>query len=206
MRIEIDPERPRPRAVQQVVRALEAGGVVVYPTDTCYGLGADIFNKKAIERIYRLKGVPKTEPFSFVCADLREISRYARVTDLAYRILRRMLPGPYTFVLEGSRQVPKMMLTKRRTVGIRVPDHPICQAIAAALGRPLISTSATLAGSPIFEDPREAAEAYGKNVDIVVDSGLILPEPSSVVSLIGDEPEVLRAGKGDVSLFEAAGA
>ena len=203
MIIEIDPERPRPRQIRQVAEALEKGGIVVYPTDTCYGIGADIFNKKAIQKIYHIKQLPKNAPFSFVCSDLSDISRYAHVTDYAYRILKRFLPGPYTFVLEGSRQVPKMMLTKRRTVGIRIPDHPICLAIVRELGNPLISTSASVGQGPIWADPREIARELGKQVDVVVDCGIIHPEPSSVVSLVEDEPVVIRKGKGDVSIFEA---
>ncbi len=201
MLIEIDPQRPQPRKIKQIVDVLKEGGVIIYPTDTCYGIGADIFNKKAIEKIYQIKGLPKTTPFSFVCCDLTDISNYARVSDYAYRVLKRLLPGPYTFVLEGSRQVPKMMLTKRRTVGIRVPDHPICLAITKELGCPLISTSASLRDTDIFSDPREMAQIFGKQVDLIVDCGLIYPEPSSVVSLVDDEPKVLRKGKGDVSEF-----
>ncbi len=202
MIIEIEPERPQPRLIRKVAEILKNGGVVVYPTDTCYGIGADIFNKKAIERVYQIKRLPKTTPFSFVCSDLSDISRYAHVTDYAYRVLKRFLPGPYTFILEGSKQVPKMMLTRRRTVGIRIPDHPICLAIVKELGNPLLSTSASVADGPIWADPREIAHKIGKLVDVVVDSGLIHPEPSSVVSLVEDEPVVLRRGKGDVSIFE----
>jgi tRNA threonylcarbamoyl adenosine modification protein (Sua5/YciO/YrdC/YwlC family) len=205
MLLEVDPRHPSPRQIGKVVEALGRGGLVVYPTDTCYGIGADIFDKKAIERIYRLKGLPKTRPFSFICADLTDISRYAHVTDYAYRILRRLLPGPYTLVLEGSRQVPKMMLTKRRTVGIRIPDHPVCLSIVHALGHPLISTSASIGEGPIWADPREIVATVGKQVDTVIDCGLIYPEPSSVISLVHDQPEVLRSGKGDISLFIGTG-
>ena len=158
MLLEIDPERPRPRQIKRVAEVLRKGEIIVYPTDTCYGIGADIFNKKAIERIYQIKGLHKSSPFSFVCADLRDISKYAFVTDYAYRILRRFLPGPYTFVLEGSREVPKMMLTKRRTVGIRIPAHPVCEAIAEALGNPLISTSAVIGDRTVWSDPKEINE------------------------------------------------
>ncbi len=202
MILEIDPERPKLRKIRQVVQAVKDGELVVYPTDTCYGIGCDIFNKKAIEKVYRLKNIPKTTPFSFVCYDLSDISHYARVSDQAYRILKKFLPGPYTFILEGSRNVPKMMLTKRKTVGIRIPDHPICLAIVKELGHPLISTSATDPEGNIIADPREAAKLYGKQVAIVVDSGIIMPEPSSVISLVEDEPIVIRRGKGDVSVFE----
>ncbi len=201
MLIEIDPERPKLRRLEKAADALRQGEVIIYPTDTCYGLGCDIFNKKAIERIYQIKQVPKTTPFSFICPDLSHISTYARVTDYAYRIMKRFLPGPYTFVLEGTRTVPKMMLTKRKTVGIRVPDHPICRLLAEMLGNPLISTSVSGPSGTIMSDPREMAEELGKQVAVIVDTGIIPPEPSSVISLISDQPEILREGKGDVSLF-----
>ncbi len=202
MIIEIDPERPHPRRIKQAAEALRQGEIIVYPTDTCYGIGADIFNKKAIEKIYQLKELPYSTPFSFVCHNLSHISNYAHITDYAYRILKKYLPGPYTFIFEGSRQVPKMMLTKRRTVGIRVPDHPVCLSITEELGNPIISTSASVRNGPVWADPREAAEALGKRVAIVIDSGIIYPEPSSVISLIDDQPEIIRVGKGDVSPFE----
>lgn len=201
MIIEIDPSRPNPRRIEMATAALRQGQIVVYPTDTCYAIGADILNKKAIERIYQLKAVPKTTPFSFVCSDLGNISHYAHVTDWAYRILKKYLPGPYTFILEGSREVPKMMLTKRRTVGIRIPDHPVCMSIVRALGNPVISTSVRATSGPIWSDPQEIREAIGKRVEIIVDSGIIQPEPSSVISLINNEPVVLRMGKGDISAF-----
>ncbi len=200
MLIEIDPRRPRPRQIKQAADCVRQGGIIIYPTDTCYGLGADIFNKKAIEKICKIKGLPRNTPFSFVCSDLSDISMYARVSDYAYRILKRFLPGPYTFVLEGSRQVPKMMLTKRKTAGIRIPDHPVCLMIAEELGNPIISTTAGV-GDDIVEDPRDLPNALAKNVDIVVDSGIIVPQPSSVISLVDDEPEVIREGQGDCSLF-----
>jgi len=202
MILEIDPERIKPRLIRRIAESLRAGGVIIYPTDTCYGIGADIFNKKAIERVYAIKGVAKNTPFSFVCPDLRDISHYAHCTDMAYRILKRWLPGPYTFILRGSREVPKMMLTKRKTAGIRMPDHPVCLAIVRELGHPIISTSVTFSGAPpILGDPKEMAELLGDQVDYIVDSGIIPPEPSSVISLIDDKPEVLRVGKGDCSPF-----
>lgn len=201
MIIEIDPDRPKPKQIRRVVDALKRGEVIIYPTDTCYGFGADIFNKKAIEKVYQIKGIGKERPFSFVCSDLSDISRYARVTDVAYRILKRYLPGPYTFVLEGSREVPKMMLTKRKTAGIRIPDHPVCLEIVRELGNPIISTTVTR-GDEVMADPREMAKIFGKQVAVIVDSGIILPEPSSVISLIDDEPVILRRGKGECSDFE----
>ena len=200
MLIEIDPERPRPRQIKQVADTVRRGGIIIYPTDTCYGLGADIFNKKAIEKICLIKGLPRNTPFSFVCSDLSDISRYARVSDYAYRILKRFLPGPYTFVLEGSRQVPKIMLTKRKTAGIRIPDHTVSMLLAQELGNPIISTSAGV-NHDIVSDPRDVANNLYRHADIIVDSGIIVPRPSSVISLVGDEPEVIREGQGDCFLF-----
>ncbi len=174
---------------------LAQGGIIAYPTDTFYGIGCDLYNKKGIQMIYRLKNRPLKKPFSFVCDSLKEISRYAKVSNYAYKTMKRLLPGPYTFVLEGTRLVPKIMLTKRKTVGIRVPDNKICLAIVKTLGRPIISTSAG------HDDPESIREAYGNYLDLVVDGGPLFPSPSSVISLIDDEPVIIREGKGDVSMF-----
>lgn len=194
MLIEIDPKRPNPRNISKAVDALKNGEIIIYPTDTCYGIGGDIFSKKAIEKIYEIKKVPKNTPFSFVCPDLKDISKYAFVTDFAYRVIKKYLPGPFTFILEGSREVPKLMLTKRRTVGIRVPDHSICLAIVEQLGNPIISATATMSGCGAMSDPREMQEIVGKNVSIIIDSGIIMPTPSTVISLIDDELTVIRDG------------
>jgi len=192
----INPDNPQKRLIDKVCEVLEDGGVIVYPTDTFYGIGCDINNKRAIQRVYRLKNRPLKQPFSFVCDSLKEISRYAQVSNYAYKTMNRLLPGPYTFILEGTRLVPKMMLTKRKTVGIRVPDNNICLAIVKTFGRPIISTSAG------YDDPESIVEAYGPNLDLIVDGGVLSQSPSSVVSLIDDVPEVIREGKGDVSAFQ----
>jgi tRNA threonylcarbamoyl adenosine modification protein (Sua5/YciO/YrdC/YwlC family) len=192
----INPDNPQKRLVDKVCQVLENGGVIVYPTDSFYGIGCDIDNKKAIQRVYRLKNRPLKQPFSFVCDSLKEISRYAQVSNYAYKTMNRLLPGPYTFILEGTRLVPKMMLTKRKTVGIRVPDNNICLTIVRTFGRPIISTSAG------YDDPESIAEAYGPNLDLIVDGGVLSQSPSSVVSLIDDVPEIIREGKGDVSVFQ----
>src|SRR5512136_1667334 len=143
MILEINPKHPEPRKIKQVVEVLANGGIIAYPTDTYYGIGCDLFNKAAIEKVYQLKRRSHVEPFSFICSDLKNISEYAQVTNYAYKTMKRLLPGPYTFVLEGSRLVPKIMLTKRQTVGIRVPDNAISLAIVQEFGHPIISTSAT---------------------------------------------------------------
>ena len=143
MLISINPITPQPRLVAKVVEILKDGGIIAYPTDTYYGIGCDIMNKKAIQRIYQIKQRDASKPFSFICSDLKDISDYAKVTNYGYKTMKRHLPGPYTFILEGSKLVPKIMLTKRKTAGIRVPDHPICIALVKSLGNPIISTSAT---------------------------------------------------------------
>jgi tRNA threonylcarbamoyl adenosine modification protein (Sua5/YciO/YrdC/YwlC family) len=197
----INPENPQLRLVRQVAEILRNGGVVAYPTDTIYGIGCDIFNKKAIRKIHQLKRQPDTKPFSFICPDLAGLSRFARVTNYAYKTLKRLLPGPYTFVLEGSREVPKMMLTRRKTAGIRVPDHKICLAIVQELGNPIISTSATDRDGNVLNYPWEINDELGHLLDAVVDGGPVSGQASSVVSLVADMPEVLREGSGPVDEF-----
>ncbi len=195
MLLSLNPDNPQKRLISKVVQVLDQGGLIIYPTDTFYGIGCDLFNKKSIKQIYQLKRRPLTKPFSFVCANLKDISLYAQVSNNAYRIMRRSLPGPYTFVLEGTRLVPKLMLTKRRTVGIRVPDNKICLAIVKSLGRPIISTSVNL------DEPSVIHDTYSSFVEIVIDGGVISHEPSTVVSLIDDNPEVIREGKGEINFI-----
>jgi tRNA threonylcarbamoyl adenosine modification protein (Sua5/YciO/YrdC/YwlC family) len=202
MLFEINPTNPQPRLIKQVADILEKGGVISYPTDTYYGIGCDIMNKKAIERIYQLKQRHKSKPFSFICADLKDISLYAKVSNYAYKTMRRLLPGPYTFVLEGTKLVPKMMLTKRKTAGIRVPNNQICIDLVHQLGNPIISTSATDPEGEVFRDASLIHDFFGTRLDAVIDGGPVAGEPSSVISLIGDEPEVLREGVGEVDIFE----
>jgi tRNA threonylcarbamoyl adenosine modification protein (Sua5/YciO/YrdC/YwlC family) len=191
----INAVNPQQRLINRVCEVLEAGGLIAYPTDTFYGIGCDLYNKKGIQLIYRLKNRPLKKPFSFLCDSLKEISRYALVSNYAYKTMKRLLPGPYTFILEGTRLVPKIMLTKRKTVGIRVPDNNICLTILRTFGRPIISTSAG------YDEPQSIREEYGSFLDVIVDGGVLYQNPSSVVSLIDDVPEVIREGKGDVSIF-----
>lgn len=202
MLIDINPINPQLRLIRKVVAILRQGGVVAYPTDTVYGIGCDILNKKAIARVYQIKQRHKFQPFSFICSGLTNISYYAKVSNYAYKTMRRLLPGPYTFILEGSRQVPKMMLTKRKTAGIRVPDHAICLALVAELGNPIISTSATKPDGSVMHDPSIIHDFYGSRLDAVIDGGPVAGQPSSVISLIDDIPEVVRQGQGDVSIFQ----
>jgi tRNA threonylcarbamoyl adenosine modification protein (Sua5/YciO/YrdC/YwlC family) len=202
MILEINPTHPEPRKIKKVVEVLANGGIIAYPTDTYYGIGCDLFNKASIEKIYQLKRRSTNQPFSFICNDLKNISEYAQVTNYAYKTMKRLLPGPYTFVLEGSRLVPKIMLTKRQTVGIRVPDNPICLSIVESLEHPIISTSATdPETNTILFTPREIQDKIGHAIDLIVDGGIVHGNPSSIISLIDDTPEILREGAGDLSTF-----
>ena len=195
MLLSVNPDNPQKRLINKLVKVLDQGGLIIYPTDTFYGIGCDLFNKKSIQRVYQIKRRPLKKPFSFVCADLKDISLYAQVSNYAYRIMKRLLPGPYTFILEGARLVPKLMLTRRRTVGIRVPKNKICLDIVKSLGRPIISTSVQL------DDPSVIHDTYSSFVEVVIDGGVISYEPSTVVSLIDDNPEVIRKGKGDINFI-----
>ena len=195
MLIKINPHNPQQRLITRTVDVLKAGGIVVYPTDTHYGIGCDIMNKKAIERIYRLKQRDKTKPFSFICSGLKNISHYAKVSNYAYKTMRRLLPGPYTFILEGSKLVPKIMLTQRKTAGIRVPDNKICMALVEELGIPMPDGS-------ILNNASLIHDVFKNRIDIVIDGSIVSGNASSVISLMNDEPVVLRKGMGDVSIFE----
>ena len=198
--LEIDPVHPEPRKVQRAVAALEAGEVIAYPTDTVYGLGCDLFNKRAIERLYQIKGMPSGQPLAFICHDLADIARYAIVDNQQYRLLKRHLPGPYTFILDATREVPKMLLMKRKQVGIRVPDNAVILAITQALGRPVISTTAGPHGGEPYIDPFEIADAYPQ-LALVLDVGAGGTQPTTVVDITGGQVVVTREGAGDPDLF-----
>jgi tRNA threonylcarbamoyl adenosine modification protein (Sua5/YciO/YrdC/YwlC family) len=202
MIISINQQNPQVRLIRRTVETLRNGGIIIYPTDTVYGIGCDLFNKRGIERIYEIKHRSHKQPFSFICADLKDISQYALVSNYAYKTMKRLLPGPYTFILEASRMVPKLLQSKRQTTGIRVPDSKICLSIVSELGHPVISTSAAVADEEILGDPEEIEKKFGRVVDMVIDGGVLATELSSVVSLVDDVPEVIRAGKGDVSEFQ----
>ena len=202
MLIKINNGNPQERLIRKIVDTLKEGGIIAYPTDSYYGIGCDIMNKKAIEKIYLLKHRNKNKPFSFICSGLKNISHYAKVSNYAYKTMKRLLPGPYTFILEGSRQVPKMMLTKRKTAGIRVPDNKICIKLVEELGNPIISTTATMPDGSSFYDPSLIHDYFGKRIEIVIDGGIVPGEPSSVISLINDIPGVIRKGVGDIGMFE----
>lgn len=198
---ELHPDNPQLRYINKAVEVLKNGGVIIYPTDTVYGIGCDIFNKEAIERIFYIKNEAESKLFSFVCSDLKDIAKYAKVSDYAYRMMKHLLPGPYTFILPAAKLVPKKLWSKRKTVGIRVPNHNITLNLVKELGNPIISTSVTSRRGAILMDPFEIKNIFNSQVDLMLASGNLSGEPSSVIDLSSDEPEVIRTGAGDVSLF-----
>ncbi len=200
MRIELHGNTLNVRAVEQAVEVLKNGGLIIYPTDTVYGIGCDISQKAALEKIYRVKGLAKQKPLSFICSDIKDISKYAKISTSNYRDLRRYLPGPYTFILPGTREAPKVLISKQKTVGIRIPDHPLTLAIVTALGNPIISTSVNISERSFASDPQDFSAYYEGKVDLILDSGPTWAELSSVIDMTSDDgPVVIRDGQGDIS-------
>ncbi|MEO5376459.1 MAG: L-threonylcarbamoyladenylate synthase [Magnetococcus sp. DMHC-6] len=197
----IHPVNPQKRLLEQSAALLQEGGIVVYPTDTNYGLGCGIGNRHGVERIMQIKQLPASHQLSILCADLSLISRYARVDNQTYRLLKRYLPGPYTFVLHATREVPKTILPKRQTIGLRIPDHPICLGLLKEFGEPILSTSVRLPGQDILADPSLIREQLENRVDLIIDGGILPTKPSTIVDLTGDTPQVLRVGAGDPTVF-----
>lgn len=198
----INPDNPQQRLIDKAAAVLRSGGIICYPTDTIYGIGCDIYNQKAVNRVFQIKKRPKHKPFSFMCSSLKDVSAYCHLPNMAYKIMRKHLPGPYTFILPAMKIVPKILITKQKTVGIRVPDNAICQLLVETLGNPILTSSASI--DPNEEAPAEAfqiEELFGSQVDLVIDSGPVYPQPSTVISMIGDEYEILRAGKGSIDIF-----
>ncbi|WP_164018093.1 L-threonylcarbamoyladenylate synthase [Pyxidicoccus trucidator] len=194
--LEVDMEHPSPRHVQRAVEVLERGGLLAYPTDTYYGLGCDLSSKKGIERLYQLKGRDKKKPLSFLCPDLSDVAKYAHVSNFAYRTMKGLTPGAFTFIMEATRLVPDLMMSKQKQVGIRVPDAPLVRELARALGRPLVTTSATNTEGVPLTDAKDIKTELGHGLELILDGGVTLNEPSTVISLIGDTLEILRQGKG----------
>jgi tRNA threonylcarbamoyl adenosine modification protein (Sua5/YciO/YrdC/YwlC family) len=200
MLIHIHPDNPQPRNVRTVVESLRKGGVIIYPTDTIYGIGCDIYNTSAIERICRIKNIdPKKAQFSFVCSDLSHLSDFAKSVDTPiFRLLKAALPGPYTFILEASKEVPKMLKTKKDTVGIRIPDHKICQEIVKELGHPIMSLSLPMGDEvEYYTDPEIMHDLFEDKVDIVINGGIGGLISSTVIDCTTSPPELVREGAGD---------
>jgi tRNA threonylcarbamoyl adenosine modification protein (Sua5/YciO/YrdC/YwlC family) len=197
-RIRIHPENPQIRYLKNAVEVLRQGGLIIYPTDSVYGLGCALLNKNAVEKIYQIKGNDKRKLLSFICPDLKGISEYAYVSNSAYKVMRHLLPGPYTFILNATRQVPRILLEKRKTVGIRVPDNVVCQSLLAEFGSPIISTSASRQEQDFLSDPDEIADAFTHLVDLFLDTGPGGLEPSTIIDFTQEEPVIVRQGKGKI--------
>jgi tRNA threonylcarbamoyl adenosine modification protein (Sua5/YciO/YrdC/YwlC family) len=205
MLLDIHPDNPNKRHIDKVVECLKQGGIIIYPTDTIYGIGCDIYNAKAVERICQIKNIsPKKANLSFICRDLSHLSDYSRnISNPIFRLLKSMLPGPFTFILEASKEVPKLLKAKKDTVGIRVPDHRICQDIVQALGHPIMSASLPMeADVAYYTDPEVIYEIFGNKVDYVVDGGIGNILPSTVIDCSSGEPELIRAGAGEFDVAE----
>ncbi|MEX1993455.1 MAG: L-threonylcarbamoyladenylate synthase [Steroidobacteraceae bacterium] len=203
-RLELHPTTPQARMLRSAAACLHDGGVVVYPTDSCYALGCAIGAKEAMERIQRIRQTGKRHFFTVICRDLSEIARFSRVDNQQYRLLKAFTPGPYTFVLRATREVPRRLLDERRkTVGIRVPDHPVVQALLTEFAEPLMSTTLLLPGDEVpMTDAREIEERIGHVVDLILDAGNCGIEASTIVDLSGAAPRLLRSGKGDPRPFQ----
>jgi len=203
MLLPINPINPQPRLVQQVVELLENDGVIIYPTDTVYGLGCSIFSKKAMKRLHLIKKMDPKKPLTFICSNQTQIQEYTQgIETPIFKLLRKHLPGPYTFVFRASKIVPKMMLTPRSTVGFRWPDHPITLAIVEMLGHPILSSSLRISEDQLYDDPHEIHDHFKKRVDAVVDGGSIFAEHSTIIDFSQGDPILLRQGKGNSSWLE----
>ncbi len=202
--VEIHPSDPQPRRIAEVVATIRRGGLIAYPTDSCYAFGCHIGDKRAMDRIHRIRKTDKSHNFTLVCSDLSEISLYASFDNWAYRLIKSMTPGPYTFILQASREVPKRLQNpRRRTIGLRVPDHPIVQAMLNALGEPIMSSTLSLPGDDFpLTDVLEIEERIGNQIELIIDGGPTGVEPTSVVDLSAGSIEILRVGRGDVSSLQ----
>lgn len=202
MLLKIHPDNPEGRKIKQVVETLESGGIIIYPTDTVYGIGCDIFNNNAVDRICKIRGLdPKKARLSFICNNIGQISEYTQPIDNEiFRLLKQHLPGAFTFVLKSNNQVPKLFKNRKKTVGVRIPDNAISQAIVEALGRPILTTSLKSDDEILeyFTDPIDIYDDFGKRVDIVIDGGVGGNNPSTVVDCTSTEVEILRQGLGQI--------
>jgi tRNA threonylcarbamoyl adenosine modification protein (Sua5/YciO/YrdC/YwlC family) len=198
---ELHPQNPQLRYINKAVEIIKNGGVIIYPTDTVYGIGCDIFNQDALERIFTIKHDDNSKLLSFVCDGLKDISKYAKVSDYAYRVMKKLLPGQYTFILPAAKDVPRKLWSKRKTVGIRVPNHEVCLTLVKELGNPIISTSVTNRKGNVLIDPNEIKNIFNSQVDLMLASGNLSGVPSTVIDLSNDEPEIIREGAGDFSML-----
>ncbi|MEJ2506287.1 MAG: L-threonylcarbamoyladenylate synthase [Ignavibacteriaceae bacterium] len=198
---ELHPQNPQLRYIKKAVDILKNGGVIIYPTDTVYGIGCDIFNPEALNRVRTIKNDPDIKLLSFICPSFKEISNYAKMSDQAFRLMKHLLPGPYTFILPAVKHVPKKLWSKRNTVGIRIPDHPVALQLVREIGNPIISTSTTNRKGEVLYDPAEIRTIFNSQVDLMLAAGNLTGKPSSVIDLSDEEPVIVREGAGDLSLF-----
>jgi tRNA threonylcarbamoyl adenosine modification protein (Sua5/YciO/YrdC/YwlC family) len=196
MIVEWDPLRPRKKTTEIIRATLSAGGLIAYPTDTIYGIGCDLFNIKAIRKLYAIKHLDERRALSIIFRDFKEISTYAVLNDFAFNVVKRHLPGPYTFVLKAKRILPKLLMTEKKEVGIRIPDHPVPVALVGLIDRPIINTSARIEGEEVLTDPRVIEKTFKKDISIIIDGGIIYGDPSTLIRIEDDAVEVLRQGKG----------
>ena len=199
MIVEWDPTRPKKTKTELIRNALLNGEIIAYPTDTYYGFGCDLFNIKAIKRLYALRGLDERRPLSTIFRELKDISNYAILSDFAFKVLKTSLPGAYTFILRAKRIIPRLLMTAKKEVGIRMPDHPVPPALVKLIERPIINTSAKIPGGEVLSDPREIDKQFRGRVTLVIDGGLIVGEPSTVISLVDDKVNVLREGRGPIT-------
>ncbi len=203
MILEIYGETLNQRVVDEAVATLGNGGIIIYPTDTVYGLGCAITHKSAIEKIYRIKQMEKSKPLSFICADLKDIARYAKVNTVVYRELRRHLPGPFTFILPATHAVPKLVVSRQKTVGIRIPDHALSLAVVRQLGNPLVTTSLDINQRTFASDPLDFTGFFEDKVDLIIQAGPSYQDLSTIVDFTHDVPRLIRAGQGDFSWVQS---
>ena len=197
LQVTVDDRWPNARQVGRIAEIIKQGGLVVYPTDTIYGLGCDMMNKRSVEKVYQMKGKDRKHPLSFICPDLKDIARFAVVSNIAYRLMKRILPGAYTVILPASREAPRLMMSKSATVGIRVPDHPVRQMLLENLDNPIVTTSVPSPENVQFDDPEEIAHRL-PFLDGIINCGLIAPQPSTIIDLTTDVPRLIRQGKGSI--------
>ena len=197
LQVTVDDRWPNARQVGRIAEIIKQGGLVVYPTDTIYGLGCDMMNKRSVEKVYQMKGKDRKHPLSFICPDLKDIARFAVVSNIAYRLMKRILPGAYTVILPASREAPRLMMSKSATVGIRVPDHPVTQLLLENLDNSIVTTSVPSPENVQFDDPEEIAHRL-PFLDGIINCGLIAPQPSTIIDLTTDVPRLIRQGKGSI--------
>lgn len=200
---QIHPDNPQQRLIAQAAAIIRNGGVIIYPTDSCYALGCHLGDKDAVERIRRIRKVDHMHDFTLVCRDLSEVGVYAKVDNTAFRLIKALTPGPYTFILPATGEVPRRLLNpKRKTIGIRIPDNAIVSELINCLGEPIMSTTLQMPGDEYpLTDPYDMRELLQSQVDLIIDGGFCGLEPTTVVSILEETPEVLRVGKGDISVF-----